>query len=147
MNRKQKRLILIFSSLLIVSLFLIACGSTSNEAPETITETSQENQVMLPAVEVNTDENATPTADTYPDPEEKAKDTSYPVPEEAEMDSYPASEATEQEDEDTPDEANPTPDETSPIPTSRGNNLAATNPATVKLASGHLQLVEMFAYW
>ena len=34
-----------------------------------------------------------------------------------------------------------------PIATSRGPDLEATDPATVVLASGGLQLVEFFAFW
>lgn len=34
-----------------------------------------------------------------------------------------------------------------PIATSRGPHLEATDPATVKLASGGLQLVEFFEFW
>ena len=56
--------------------------------------------------------------EAYPAPEEKAAAESYPAP-----------------------------DETGPKPTPRGNSLVATDPATVNLASGQLQLVEMFAFW
>jgi hypothetical protein len=34
-----------------------------------------------------------------------------------------------------------------PVATSRGPNLEATDPTTVKLASGGLQLVEFFEFW
>ena len=34
-----------------------------------------------------------------------------------------------------------------PIATSRGPNLEATDPTSVKLASGGLQLVEFFEFW
>ena len=49
----------------------------------------------------------------------------------------------------TPQEAAPTPTqavEVQVIPTSRGPKLEATNPATVSLASGQLQLVEFFRF-
>ena len=36
--------------------------------------------------------------------------------------------------------------EVQPVPTSRGPNLEATDPATVSLASGQLQLVEFFRF-
>jgi len=38
------------------------------------------------------------------------------------------------------------PAEVQPVPTSRGPNLEATDPATVSLASGQLQLVEFFRF-
>jgi len=56
--------------------------------------------------------------EAYPALEEKAAAESYPAPEEMET-----------------------------KPTPRGNDLVATDPATVNLASGQLQLVEMFAFW
>lgn len=34
-----------------------------------------------------------------------------------------------------------------PIATSRGPNLEATDPETVKMASGNLQFVEFFEFW
>jgi len=33
------------------------------------------------------------------------------------------------------------------IPTSRGDQLQATDPATVNIASGEPQLIEFFAFW
>jgi ABC-type Fe3+-hydroxamate transport system substrate-binding protein len=33
------------------------------------------------------------------------------------------------------------------VPTSRGNELEATDPATVSLATGKPQLIEFFAFW
>ncbi len=33
------------------------------------------------------------------------------------------------------------------IPTSRGNQLEATDPTTVNIASGEPQLIEFFAFW
>ena len=33
------------------------------------------------------------------------------------------------------------------LPTSRGNELHATDPATVNIASGQPQLIEFFAFW
>jgi len=33
------------------------------------------------------------------------------------------------------------------IPTSRGNELEATDPTTVNIASGEPQLIEFFAFW
>jgi hypothetical protein len=38
------------------------------------------------------------------------------------------------------------PAEVQPVPTSRGPNLEATDPSTVSLASGQLQLVEFFRF-
>lgn len=34
-----------------------------------------------------------------------------------------------------------------PVATSRGNDLAATDPGTVNLATGEPQLIEFFAFW
>ena len=46
------------------------------------------------------------------------------------------------------DISSPTPSvEAQPIATSRGPNLEATDPTTVNMASGGLQLVEFFEFW
>jgi PBP1b-binding outer membrane lipoprotein LpoB len=39
------------------------------------------------------------------------------------------------------------PSDTFPVATSRGPNLEATDPTTVSMASGSLQLVEFFEFW
>jgi hypothetical protein len=133
-----KYLILILGSLVILAFVLIACSGTSTQQPEADADVNQENQVMLPAVEVNSDKEDETTAEV--------NEAAYPVPEEkVEAGSYPAPEVQAQVD--TASEAYPAPEETAPKPTSRGDQLVATNPATVKLASGQVQLVELFAYW
>lgn len=99
----------------------------SENTPE-ITE-EQQIEVMIPMIESGgkeyyEDENA------YPDPEQELQDSSGPEPEQSKSDA----EATEEP--------------TQVIkPTPRGNKLVATDPSTVNLASGSLQLVEMFAFW
>jgi hypothetical protein len=137
-NRKPKHPLRIIASALIISLFLVACSGASSPQTETNEGSSQENQVVLPAVEVNSPvENATVSeteGDTYPAPEEKAAADSYPAPEGSTQD-------------ETASAAYPAPEEKSPQPTPRGNDLVATDPSTVSLASGQLQLVEMFAFW
>ena len=57
----------------------------------------------------------------------------------------PAADASPEEAEMSATEA-PTEDPPLPVPTSRGPDLEATDPATVSLASGDLQLVEFFRY-
>ncbi|GAB4420800.1 MAG: hypothetical protein Kow002_09400 [Anaerolineales bacterium] len=44
------------------------------------------------------------------------------------------------------DDPAPTEEPPPPVPTSRGANLEATDPSTVALASGQLQLVEFFRF-
>jgi cytoskeletal protein RodZ len=148
-KRKTYHLV-ILGSMLILSLFLVACNGTIKQQPTVNENTSQENQVLLPAVEANSStENETPTEvveDPYPTPEEKTEADSQPSPEkQPEIDSHPAPEPTMQED--IASESYPEPKETAPKPTPRGHDLVATDPNTVNLASGQLQLVEMFAFW
>jgi hypothetical protein len=90
------------------------------------------------------DENQSPGS-SYPPPESAgypAPETGYPAPAEflptpTLMPAYPA--PTEDQGE------SPSTDSESPPPVKTG--LVATDPSTVKLASGGLQFVEFFAFW
>ena len=67
-----------------------------------------------------------------------ATDTSAPEPVETSgLENSPQPAATETQ---------AAPGETTPLPTPR-QNLEATDPSTVKLDSGQVQLVEFFAFW
>ena len=131
-NRKH---FLIIGLLLTISLGLIACSGSNTDQPKTDAETTPENQVVLPIID-----SSNPAEDPYPASEEAAQPEAYPEPE-TQTDAYPATEAQAQ------NEPYPAPEETAVKPTPRGNDLVATDPATVSLASGKIQLVEMFAFW
>ncbi|MFC1997019.1 hypothetical protein ACFLXI_05355 [Chloroflexota bacterium] len=147
---------LIFTVLLLASLSLNACNSvTTVNPPEDVQDISEDPQteVMLPVVESGIEENDETTADekAYPTVEEETQnsdlaeinqDEPYPIPEiETPAQDDPVIEK---------EETSPTPQE-EPLqelaPTPRGNELVATNPVRVKLASGQPQLVELFAFW
>jgi len=148
MNRKIYHLA-VLGLALIIALILVACKGTTNQQPEASVDT---NQVLLPVVEVRSpsDSEAPPEVeeDPYPTSDEKRGTDSYPAPEgqaELELDSEPIPEPTTQDD--MAREAYPKSEEIAQKPTPRGHDLIATDPGTVNLASGQLQLVEMFAFW
>ena len=115
----------------------------------------QQADVFVPIVEKGVSENdelaSSEVSEAYPDLEPKSQNqevedlplnTAYPEPE--------SDEVSEVEDEDSQEGSNPVPQEEPNqvmIPTPRGNELVATNPSTVNLDSGRLQLVELFAFW
>ena len=121
--------------MMIVSLSLTACAAAATATQENSTETTEDPQtkIFIPAVESDSEENV----DTG------AEDQAYPGTDQenqnADISESPQSEAApESEMETQTQELKPTP---------RGNELVATNPTTVNLASGQLQLVELFAFW
>lgn len=145
-------MLFIFVVLMIASLSLTACTSTTQESsPDNIED--QQTEITIPAVESDIVERGETESveEAYPDTEQVTQNQdingfnqneAYPKPE--------VDIASQMDSEDTQKEANPAPQE-EPIqeikPTPRGNELVASNPATVNLASGQLQLVELFAFW
>jgi len=135
--------------LLVAVLVILSVAACSGKEP---VETPQEEyQVQLPAVGVVQEEEPE-EAETPEKEEEPVIETpveAYPAGEEpqtapqATPEAYPATESTEPT---APaEEAYPAPDEAAkPAPKVE---YVATNPGTVNLASGQLQLVEFFAFW
>ena len=136
--------ILIVSWVLVVLLILAACTSNPNQPQEQPAEQAPEEEytVQLPAVGSEMEaENVESEQEVYPAPETDAQPAAYPAPE-TEAPPQPEADAAQPEAYPAPEEA-----PASPQPTPRGNDLVATNPGTVELASGQLQLVELFAFW
>lgn len=135
--------------LMVASFSLTACASS---APENNLDTveDQQTEIIIPIVGSDVEENSETLAEdkAYPVSEqeshiaESSQDEAYPEPEVdtlAEVDSDSSTgEAYPAPQEETEEMLKPTP---------RGNDLVATNPASVNLASGQLQLVELFAFW
>lgn len=147
-NKKPLRWILILALMLTTALIFSACNTS---APQIVqeTETPQQNEVYLPST--GSDPDTEPVAEiepeevAYPDSEqevpssemvEPSQGEAYPEPEQAAValaaEPYPSS------------EIEPT---QGPQPTPRGDELFATNPTSFSLASGQVQLVELFAFW
>jgi hypothetical protein len=164
---KRSKLIHRLQSLSLVAvLIVLLITACSGEGP---VETPQEEyQVQLPAVgvvqEEEPEEAETPEkgsepivetpVEAYPASEEsqaasQATLDAYPASEEpqvtpkATLEAYPAAESTEPVA--TAQDAYPAPEE-APKSTPKVE-YEATDPATVNLASGQLQLVEFFAFW
>ena len=124
--RNLNRFILILGFVLILSLVMVACSGSPTQQSEaeikTDSETEEDYQVALPAVGKN---DKSETGQAYPVPEidtgvgVASSNEAYPEPEE-------------------PTEA------TAPVVRTE---LEATDPSTVSLASGEIQLVEFFAFW
>ena len=146
--------ILVISVLMVVLVSLAACSSAAPESAPTATK-EQQSDVYVPVVEQDLTESDDLTSgevsEAYPDikPETQNQEievmplnTAYPEPE--------LDEVSVVEKENFQDVDNPEPPK-EPVqvikPTPRGNELVATNPATINLASGKLQLVELFAFW
>jgi hypothetical protein len=125
---------------------LTACNGTTK--PESTQELTQETEIQetqpellspteIPAATIT--EEPTETAEGYPAP---ASNQSAQIP--TLEGGYPAPEAQLP----TPENAAggyPSPELASPPPLK--TELVATNPSTVNLSSGELQLVEFFAFW
>ncbi|MFN2126386.1 MAG: hypothetical protein ACK2TU_00870 [Anaerolineales bacterium] len=146
--------IFILSTLMIALLSLAACSSVTIESTPIATR-DQQTDVYIPVVGKDVSENDELVSDeeseAYPDLEPETQyqeievvphDSAYPDPE--------SDQVSIDENENSQEEANPLPLE-EPIevikPTPRGNELVATDPSTINLASGQLQLVELFAFW
>ena len=139
---------------MIALLSLAACSSVTIESTPIATR-DQQTDVYIPVVGKDVSENDELVSDeeseAYPDLEPETQyqeievvphDSAYPDPE--------SDQVSIDENENSQEEANPLPLE-EPIevikPTPRGNELVATDPSTINLASGQLQLVELFAFW
>jgi hypothetical protein len=136
-QRSMTRILLIGLMILAMSV-LAACNPNTSTEPGA-TEQPQ-NQVALPVVgsedETETQVEEIPEPTAYPEPVAEAQNATNA--ETTQTDAYPA--PTEE----------PITEENDPVqpkPTSRGNDLVATDPSTVALASGKVQLVEFFAFW
>ena len=126
----------------VMMLLLSACsGSTTPEqTKEPKVQETQPEQVSPPEVPTATKtEAATETEEGYPAP---ASDDSAQIPSLEE--GYPAPEAQLPPTENSAG-GYPGPELASPPPLK--TELVATNPSTVKIASGELKLVEFFAFW
>ncbi|NOY98662.1 MAG: hypothetical protein GXP40_05595 [Chloroflexi bacterium] len=82
-----------------------------------------------------------PPASPPPAPTVELSDSVQPSPAPATEESAPAP-GTE-----SPDAAGPTAESAPVVVTPRGNQLEATDPSMVNLASGRPQLIEFFAFW
>ena len=142
-NKKSLRWILVLAFLLTATLILSACNPST---PKNVQENGdeQKNEVYLPAAgsESNTETEAETESEevAYPDSKQDGENTAA-----QEAEPYPASE--EETAEEMPDPTLVIEPTKGPQPTSRGNELFATNPSSVSLASGQVQLVELFAFW
>jgi hypothetical protein len=125
--RNPNRFILILGFVLILSSLIVACSGSTTQQTEaeikTESEIEEDYQVVLPAVGKNDKSEA---GQAYPDPEidtgggvASASNEAYPEPEEP----------------------------TAALAPIVRTELEATDPSTVSLASGELQLVEFFAFW
>jgi hypothetical protein len=156
-NSTIKKFMLYFLTIAVLMLstvLLVACSSAGTESTPTATN-ELETDVFVPIVESDVSESdelvSGEMSDPYPASEQEIEnqevevvpqETAYPEPE--------SDDVSDAIDENTQVEANPAPQE-EPVqeirPTPRGNELAASDPSTVNLASGGLQLVELFAFW
>ena len=153
----------IFTVLLVTSLSLISCNTgTPQSAPDQVEVEQAEaaNEVTLPIIAAEPEEDAETEAQDQAsqDAEQDTQNTEFANSPQDEAASDSQQENQAQDDADshqeeigsTSAEAESSPqDEVAqePVPTPRGDELVATNPATVKLASGGLQLVELFTFW
>ena len=139
---------------MIALLSLTACSSAAIESAPIATK-DQQTDDYIPVVGKDVSENdelvADEVSEAYPDlkPETQNQEievvpqnTAYPDPE--------SDQVSMEGDVKSQETANPAPLE-EPVeeikPTPRGNELVATDPSTIMLASGKLQLVELFAFW
>ena len=156
---KKVALLFLLFMLLFASLSLAAC---SGIAPESVSEAAEDQQteVMIPVIQSDPEEEIEDVSDDqaypYPYPDPQIAEYAYPGPEIETSplgEAYPAPELETQGQSDAADtqvDPYPAPQEepTQEIkPTPRGSQLVATDPSLVKLASGQLQLVELFAFW
>lgn len=132
--------------LLSFSLIFSACNTSAPQNGQE-TEKEQQSEVFLPSTgsdtNTETEVETKPEEAAYPSSEQDTQNSemaeasaneAYPDPKVEEATAVPTS---------VPD-VEPT---KGPQPTARGDALVATDPATVSLASGKVQLVELFAFW
>ena len=153
MNKANMK-IFVISALMVALLSLAACSSATLESAPTATK-DQQTDVYVPVVEKGFSESddlaSREVSEAYPDlePETQTQEVEV-IPLHT---AYPESELDDDslvDRENSQEEAIPvTPEEPVQIikPTPRGDELVATDPSTVILASGKFQLVELFAFW
>lgn len=141
-NNNNKKIFPLAVSMLIAGIFILAgCSPSKETAPESQGEmslvTTQENDIPL----------KTPVLETEPNEQDEVTDEGLEGIEETdavglnEEDSAPGDSSPK---ESLQPSASPSPEETAPPPKTE---LEATDPSTVNLASGELQLIEFFAFW
>jgi hypothetical protein len=152
--KKSITKILVTSALMIALFSLASCSFAITESTPT-TSKEQQSDVYVPVIEKEVSESeelvSGETSEAYPDLEPDTQNQEIEVLPQHAVDPDPVSDDVSMVGgEDFQEEANPLPQEepTQVIkPTPRGNELVATNPSTVNLDSGKLQLVELFAFW
>jgi hypothetical protein len=134
-----KRIFWITALLAILALVIIACNPATPESPPA---EEAEYQSNLPAVENLQEDDE---SEAYPEPQEQTQLEAAAADKEA----YPATEILPGVGQAAgSEEAYPVPEEPVEAPAPiRRDQLEATDPATVALASGKIQLVELFAFW
>jgi hypothetical protein len=141
-------------ALMIVLSSLAACSSAVTESAP-FTTNDQQSDVYVPVIEKDVSESeeiiSGEFSEAYPDLEQETQNQEVEALHQNTAVPDPGSDEVSTVDgEDSQEEAQPVPQEkpTQVIkPTPRGNELVATNPSTVLLDSGELQLVELFAFW
>lgn len=153
MNKANMK-IFVISSLMIALFSLAACSSAAPESAPIATK-DQQSEVYVPVIEkdvsVNEELVSGEVSEAYPgiEPETQNQEAGVLSQNTAEPDPE-SDEVSMVESEDSQEEAQPVSQEEPPQeikPTPRGNELVATNPSSVNLASGKFQLVELFAFW
>jgi len=142
------RWVLLLTFLLTATLLISACNTTPVEKVDE-TSNDQQSEVYLPSTgsEAETKPEVKDEPEdvvAYPDSEQEKQNPEVADASQAEAYPEPKEEATATQELTSTPKVEPTQE---PQPTSRGNELHAADPNTVNLASGKLQLVEMFAFW
>jgi hypothetical protein len=153
----------VFALLVIAVISLTACDSATPENTPTITPNTtndqqntekQQDPTLTPIVESGEDKELIEKDEVaYPDTEQENQDLTSTASNPVEPYPYPEPEiiiSSQEENDSSIGDAYPDPNEEPGqeiIPTPRGNELVATDPSSIKLASGKPQLVELFAFW
>jgi hypothetical protein len=151
---KSNMKIFVISALMIALFSLAACSSATIENAPTATKV-QQSEVYVPVIEKDVSKSdeyvSEEVSEAYPELESETENQEFEaLPQNTAVADPESDEVLMMENEDSQEEAQPLPQEepTQVIkPTPRGNELIATNPSTVILDSGKLQLVELFAFW
>jgi hypothetical protein len=153
MNKPNMKIIII-AALMIALFTLAACSSAEIENAPTATK-DQQSDVYVPIIEKDVSESdeyaSEEVSDAYPELEPETENQEVEaLPQNTAVADSQSDEVPMVEGGDSQEERYPvTQEEPTQVikPTPRGNKLVATNPSTVKLDSGKLQLVELFAFW
>ena len=146
--------IFVIAALMIALLSLAACSSAAIENAPTAAK-AQQSDVFVAVIENDVSESdeyvSEEVSKAYPELKPEAENQEVEaLPENTAAADSESNEVPMEESEDSQEEAQPLPQEEPAQvvqPTPRGNELVATNPSTVILDSGKLQLVELFAFW